>query len=269
MTNPSATDSPESFQPRRRYPWGKLFLLYATVIAGEIMIVPIARYAGPKLSHQTEQIAVFSLLGLFAILPLGLAAVPRLGIPGTPILDRWMRREPTPGALRSTMLRGLVLMLVCFAAASVMLPFRWDFLVDHSGRVSPAFGLNALPIALLSAVGAGFEEEILYRLGLLSMITWIVARVTGASGRVSERWGVLWAAIIVQAYVFGLMHQALGLTGTVGGFSLVGALVDPRTMVALVLGYAALRYGLETAIATHVFYDVSIFVVAVLLPFVH
>lgn len=259
---------PDTDVPPRRYPWGKLALLYATVIAGEIMIVPIARYAGPKLSHQTEQIALLSLLALFAILPLGLAAVPRLGIPGTPLLDRWMRREPTPGALRSTMLRGFVLMLVCFAAASAMLPFRWDFLVDHSPHVSPAFSLSTLPIALLSAVGAGFEEEILYRLGLLSVIVWIVARVTRTSGDVSGRWGTLWVAIIAQAYVFGLMHQALGLTGTVGGFSLVGALVDPRTMVALVLGYATLSYGLETAIATHIFYDASIFVIATLLPFV-
>ncbi len=252
-----------------RYPWLKLAILYAAVVGGQLMVVPVALYAGPSVSIRTARITLFALLGLLATVPASLAVLPALGLPGTPMLDRLLKRESLRGELGPAFIRAMLLAIASFAVAMPMLPLRWRLLgTPHLGTASRAFTIHALGMTALSAAGAGIQEEIVFRLGLLTILVWIFARAARARAPVANHRVILWLANLAQAYVFGLMHQALGLTGSIGGFSMLGAAVDPRTMVALVLGYGALSYGIETAIIAHVLFDESIFLIVTLLPLV-
>ncbi len=260
---------PEAAPRRPRYPWLKLAILVAATAAGQAMLIPIVRYAGPHVSARDSQIALAIMLILLASLPIGLAVIPGLGLPGTVLLDRLLRRETVREKIRPLLRRAAVLAIVSFAVSLPMLPLRLRTIgAPDKAQMSRVLALPALGLTILSGVGAGLQEEIMFRLGLLSVFIWILARAARIRGPVMNRTAIIWIANLAQAYLFGLMHQALALTGSVGSFSTLGALVDPRTVVGIVFGYAAIRYGLETAIATHVLFDESIFIIATVAPLV-
>ncbi len=257
----------EAAPPRRRYPRLKLAILIGAIVAGQAMVIPVARYAGPRVSTRDAQIALVVVSILLATVPLSLAVIPDLGLPGAVLLDRMLGRQTVRGKIRPLLVRAVVLALVSFAVSFPILPLRLRVVGGpDQARLSRVLAPRALGLTMLSGVGAGLQEEIMFRLGLLSVFIWILARTARIRGPVTDRRAILWIANLAQAYLFGLMHQALALTGSVGNFSMLGALVDPRTVVAIVFGYAAIRYGLETAIATHVLFDESIFVAATLWP---
>jgi hypothetical protein len=254
---------------RPRYPWLKLAILYAAIVAGQLMVIPVGIKAGPRVSPQDLRIALLVALILFATVPLSVAAIPGLGLPGTPLLDRLLRREALGGTMAKSAVRAAILTGISFAVAIPILALRSHMPGLRGGRgngLSPAFTPGVLGLAMLSGLGAGIQEEILFRLGLLTVLVWVLARAARIRGPVTSRTAILWIANLAQAYVFGLMHQALGLTGSIGKFSALGAAIDPRTAIALVFGYGAIRYGVETAAIAHILFDESIFLVVAIIP---
>jgi hypothetical protein len=262
-----STPHAQAVRARRRYPWLKLAILIGTIVAGQAMVIPVARYAGPQVSTRDAQIALAVVSILLATVPLSLIVIPGLGLPGTVLLDRMLKGETVREKIRPLFVRAVALAIVSFAVSFPMLPLRLRIVgAPDRAQMSRVLAPGALGLTMLSGLGAGLQEEIMFRLGLLTVFIWILARGARVRGPVTDRRAILWIANLAQAYLFGLMHQALALTGSVGNFSMLGALVDPRTVIAVVFGYAAIRYGLETAIATHVLFDESIFVLATLWP---
>jgi membrane protease YdiL (CAAX protease family) len=170
---------------------------------------------------------------------------------------------------------------VCVAAAvsiigtriaqSVVIWFLWSPAlastvppeIKDAGR--KAFELfKAHPIA----VGVGFPiiEEIHFRLFLMTILVWLITKITRSpAGRLGAAgW---WTAIAIQAMAFGAMHAATGEGTLWWEPRILQMILEPRLVAGIVLGYVYWRRGLEASILTHIVADFS--VLCYLALFVH
>ena len=243
--------------PRRRdseqLRLAKLGTLFALALAGQFITRWIAGRYVAHLGAPAQNVSVAVDLVLLACVPVGFFVAPRLALPGTPLLDRVLCRDSFARELNRAIYRSLVLALMMLAASLAVAT------IPHARM--PVEGTETpipLPLALVLAIAAAFREEIEFRLGLLTVLGWLIERF-------SDRKSLsLWIANFVQAIAFGAIHQIAGFTGRTGSLSLTSVMLEPRTISGVVLGFAYVRFGLETAIMTHAINDASVFALAAL-----
>src|SRR5207244_8185742 len=98
---------------------------------------------------------------------------------------------------------------------------------------------------LLASLYGGIDEEILLRLGVMTLLVWLIWRITRRHGRPGP--GVIWTANVLAAVLFGLGH----LPATAAVLPLT-ALVIVRAIVlnglaGVVFGWLYWRRGLLVA----------------------
>jgi membrane protease YdiL (CAAX protease family) len=122
-------------------------------------------------------------------------------------------------------------------------------------------------VAQLGGVGAGLSEEIGYRLGIMTVLVWAIARIWR---RARPTPAVVWSAIGLSALLFGLLHlgqAGAGAAGTAAGAATV-ILTTGGTGVAF--GWVYWRRGLLVAIVAHMIVDcLGAALAPVLVPLVH
>ena len=240
----------------------KLALLVALALGGQFVARWIAgRYVVGLSSRAQDASLMFEWLVL-ACVPLGWFAAPTLSISPTPLLDRWMRREPAGSEFNRALYRSLVLVAISLGAGMLLLMF--PHLHTQSGDAT----LNTpipLPYAMLLAVVAPFREEVEFRLGLLTLLAWILFQLMRPALGARTR-PALAIANLMQAMLFGALHQLAGFTGRTATLSLVGVMLEPRTLSGVVFGYGYIRYGLEVAIMTHMMFDGAISAAGAIFP---
>jgi membrane protease YdiL (CAAX protease family) len=248
---PELRDSPQSRI-------AKLGILIALALGGQLFARWIADSYVTNLSPSAQSASVAFDLILLACVPFGFFLTPSLSLPGTPLLDRWMHREHALGEFNRTLYRSLVLALISLTAALAvaMIPHH----VVHTANTDPPV---PVPLDVLLAVAAALREEVEFRLGLLSVLAWLINQASRALSADRKSMS-LWTANFLQAMVFGALHQLAGFTGRTSTMSLASVILEPRTIGGLFLGYAYVRYGLECAIMMHAFGDASIFALATL-----
>jgi membrane protease YdiL (CAAX protease family) len=116
---------------------------------------------------------------------------------------------------------------------------------------------------LLASLYGGINEEILLRLGLMTLLVWLAARLTRSAGQPGP--GVMWTANILAALFFGLGHlpataAVLPLTPIV----VVRAIVL-NGLAGVVFGWLYWRRGILTAMASHFCADLVLHVLTPLL----
>ncbi|MCA9835274.1 MAG: CPBP family intramembrane metalloprotease [Trueperaceae bacterium] len=126
----------------------------------------------------------------------------------------------------------------------------------------PAKQATDLTISLwkraLASIYGGITEELLLRLFLMTLVVWLVAKVT-RSGVAIPAW-VFWFGIISTAILFGLGH----LPATAGIWPLT-AIVITRAIVlngvlGLAFGFLYWKAGLEYAMLAHFLADIVLHV---------
>ena len=169
-----------------------------------------------------------------AVVVLGFAAASRC---------RWLPTRTTAERLRFMLLAltlGTALGLANLAANWVIAAMHPTFralLGDRMTTMEPLVGLVASPLV----------EEILVRLFLLSVIAWIVWRLT-------NRRGLAFAiALFASALVFAALHldRPMPQDSLLANYYRV-ALLTKYTLAGLPLGWVFWRWGLPYAIACHV-----------------
>lgn len=210
-----------------------------------------------------------------SLVPLALTLIPRLGLPGAPIVAAKISGEKLHVSIRNFLkitmgyailapvVGGCVLGLVVVpilllhpGGSSLKLPMS-PILTAAPGRIA-AFGV-------LVAVTAAISEEIQFRLVLFALAAW-VARLfsrddSGAPGR-----GAMWCATFVQGYAFGMIHL-VPVAGAMFHSKIVlllAGLVMPQTWEGVVFGRLYLRRGLEASMLAHATMDAALFVIAAL-----
>jgi len=102
---------------------------------------------------------------------------------------------------------------------------------------------------LVGSLGAGIFEELVFRLGLMSLLVWMWLRATAAFRLPQALGGVL--AVVVSAVLFSLHHH-LREDFDRGVFLF-------RTMAGVLLGFLFWFRGFGVCVYTHAIYDVYYF----------
>ena len=116
----------------------------------------------------------------------------------------------------------------------------------------------AKPFYILVAFSAGISEEIMFRLGLMSLLIAIIQFINKVDNPTNK---MVWAGIIISALFFGLMHLPLSknfveLTPFSIGVTMVGNLITGSTF-----GWIFWKRGLLVAIISHIAFDLVFHVI--------
>ena len=142
-------------------------------------------------------------------------------------------------ALESTILAVVMLFTVGLATTSVL-----------PNQVGPMGGYHmGFLDKLVMAAGAGFHEELVFRVGLFGGLTWLFKRAPRLAG---------WRAPVLAATLAAMAFSAVHYVGALGdSFTLASFIFRFFSGIYLTLVY---RYrGFGVAVYTHTIYDLGIF----------
>ena len=173
---------------------------------------------------------------------------------GAPVLARIFSKKPVnklinwKSILSSVFLATLValLLLGLFELQSEFYP------------ISSKISRPSKPFYALVSFSAGISEEIMFRLGLMSLLIAIIQFINKVDNPTNK---MVWAGIIISALFFGLMHLPLSknfveLTPFSIGVTMVGNLITGSTF-----GWIFWKRGLLVAIISHIAFDLVFHVI--------
>ena len=189
---------------------------------------------------------------------LGLSLGSRIGL-GAPLLTVLLMRSP--GALRQVasvtalaagigLLIGLFLWLLRLATA------------DFQPPELPNLGHRGVTGGILVSISAAIGEEVWLRLGVMTVLSWILVRAIGQHDLTPR---IAWTAIVVSALAFGAIHlPQLAAAGAATSVGITGTMLG-NTLVGIACGWLFWKHGIISAIAAHFAIDVILHVMPALL----
>lgn len=112
---------------------------------------------------------------------------------------------------------------------------------------------SSLAASLVSSLGAGIFEELVFRLGLMTALVWLALRVVRAWSM--PRWFAGAFAVVASALVFSWFHHLCGEPWDRGRFLY-------RTAAGVLLGLLMWGRGFGVCVYTHAVYDVCYYLTA-------
>jgi len=256
---------------KRKFSWKMLLIVLAMVFVACLMKVPLAIANGyADQSQLWPEITLYIVLTNFIIygLPGGIGLLPanRVGL-GLPFIEGWVNKKPLKGEIGKVVIIAVVAACVLTAIGiGVRYLTMPAILAEFEARGIPISALGELTKApwwtlLLAGVSAGITEEVGFRLGLLTILIWIVGWIwhdeTGRTKPIG-----FWLTNLLVAFLFGAFHlfnlSALGLPLMAG---LVIRAILGNGLLALAFGWLYWTYGLECAIIAHSTLDVLLYVI--------
>ncbi|AFH59399.1 CPBP family intramembrane glutamic endopeptidase [Paenibacillus caseinilyticus] len=176
-----------------------------------------------------------------------------------PHLRAWVSRTPQPPVSRSWMAIGIAgsligCLLIALLDAYVFTPAIEAPQADPIPR--PAWWQG-----LLSMFYGGITEELLLRLFAMTLIVWLLSKITGRTGaRIPS--GYFWCAILLSTLLFGIGHlpAAAGLYGALNAV-IVARILILNGLLGIWFGYLYWKKGLEYAMVSHMSADLCLHVV--------
>ena len=257
---------------KKTFNWKIFFILLAASIVGVVAVLPYTLDLQSTALSELELPIPFWLLitlqviqnaVMFAVvILLGLLAANRVGL-GLPILESKLRGEPIGQQIKAILLPSVLLGI--FGSVLVIALDVWLFsplLTAELGDKAAALSLSSQPAAwkgLLASFYGGINEELLLRLGLMSIFVWI-GRFVSKTGDGRPTLAVLWIANILAAVLFGLGH--LPATATLIPITplVVARAIALNGIVGVAAGYLYYKHGLEAAMLSHFTADIVLHV---------
>jgi len=174
---------------------------------------------------------------------------------GAPIIARFFSKKPISTLINwKAILSSIVLaiMVALFLLALFELQKALYPIVSKIARPDKSF------YALVS-FSAGISEEIIFRLGLMSLIITSIQFVKKVDDPSNK---MVWTGILMSAIFFGLIHLPLAknfaeLTAFTIGVTMIGNLITGSTF-----GWIFWKRGLLVAIISHIAFDIVFHVIA-------
>lgn len=267
----------------RPFRWRLFFIVWAACIFGIVAVLPYTlALQGESLAQAELPMPLPALLAIqvaqsavmFAIAAgVGLLLASKIGL-GLPFLEGWLDGTPIWEKLPRVALLaaglGVIVTVLVLVLDSTLFASTMKDVIEQSGiDTSSQAGSEALQPAwwkgFLASFYGGIAEEVLLRLGLLTLLAW-VGRFINKTPEGRPTLVVLWTANILAAVLFGLGHlpaaAAMGIPLTA---MFVLRTVVLNGLIGLAAGWLYWTRGLEAAIISHFSADI---VLHVLLPLI-
>jgi membrane protease YdiL (CAAX protease family) len=244
-----------------RFDWKLFAVLLLMALLGVAAVIPysLSLQGLEEIPLPTWLILLLTLLQnalLFAVvIGLGLWLGGKIGL-GAPHLQRLLGGHP--GAW--PMLREKFPLSMGMGLAAALIIILLDGLL-FSPLSPPALRATAAPPAwqgLLASLYGGISEELLMRLGLMTVLMWTFTRV---AGHPEPNAGAAWSAILIAALLFGVGH--LPATAAIAPLTRI---VIARALIlngigGLAFGWLYWRQGLLPAMVAHFSADILLHVI--------
>jgi hypothetical protein len=251
--------------------------LFALSVCGAVLVLPYvaaleanALAAAAQRAHvEVWQALIVSVAQSVVLLGVavfaGLWASRQLGL-RTPLFTALYSDAPAPDKTLQTLLLAFGLGVATAIVIAAVDRFVFQNFASVSLLIERAQAGAIHPVrwrGFLASFYGAFDEEILMRLGLLSLLALLFRTIArwGGSDATALPARVFWAANIVTALAFGLGH----LPATAAIAPLTGALIVRAVVLngaaGLVFGWLYRRFGLEWAMASHFGADLVLHVV--------
>ena len=254
--------------------WKLATTLWLASLAGAVLVLPYVltlqqaalAAAAARTQMSVVQLLVIStaqtaVLLLIAVLA-GLWASRRLGLE-IPLVSAWLTRQPLPRDAGRTLLWAFAIGLAVGGVLILLDTLVFAHMPSVAGLVKSTPGGGTGPGAwqgLLASFYGGIDEEILLRLGLMSVLA-LALRAVWRRRDADLPSGIFWIANILAALLFGLGH----LPATAALVPLTAAVVLRAIVLngvaGIVFGVLFRRYGLEWAMLSHFGADIVLHVI--------
>lgn len=262
MANRENDSRPESTEPVPAVPFQSIPVLLPIVFALTIAAQLVSLAFGREATSQPLAVILLPSLVFLTVLTipsiaLGIGMGRQIGL-GVPDIAAIVSRRP--GSFRS-LLRHKV-----SAAGLGLLLGGALFLIRMINESQlppelPALGHRGVAGGLAVSLGAAVAEEVWFRLGLMTLLVWIAARIRGDDG---ARPIVVWPIIVITSVAFGMAHlPQLTSYGAASPFAIATTIVG-NTAVGILYGWCYWRYSLVAAITAHFSVDLVLHVLPAL-----
>ena len=202
--------------------------------------------------------AVALLLLSTPLAAIGLLLGRRIGL-GAPLLTALLMRSP--GVLKQV---ARVIAQATGIGLSIGL-FLWLLRLVSSDFLPPDLpdlGHRGVTGGLLVSISAAIGEEVWLRLGVMTILAWILARAQGHHDLTPR---IAWIAIAASALAFGAIHlPQLTAAGAATSIGIIATMLG-NTLVGIACGWLFWKHGIISAIAAHFATDVVLHVFPALL----
>lgn len=262
---------------KKPFNWKIFFILVAASIVGVVAAIPYSlAVQGTALSELNAPIPTWLLLALqvlqnaflFAvIILLGLLAANRVGLE-LPVLEAWLQGKPVGQKIKSFWLLSVGIgiagsVIIILLDSLVFMPQLAAELGDAAADLNADALQPAAWKGFLASFYGGINEELMLRLGLMSILVWI-GRFFSKTDDGRPTLAVLWGASILAAVLFGLGH----LPATAALFPITPLVIlraiTLNGLLGIAFGYLYFKHGLEAAILSHFTADIILHVLLAL-----
>jgi Type II CAAX prenyl endopeptidase Rce1-like len=278
MASTSAQESAQANASKARAPGSMrgasrraFVVLVVGGLVGAVAVLPYALALNPPRLAPVGPPLVLLLIASVAqtgVLVAGAAALglwlgPRVGL-GAPLLVNWLSGEPAAAPrLRAMVVPSALAGIV--TGAAVLLLDVFVFAPRLPSEVGAGGAQTTTPTwwyGLLASLYGGLDEEILLRLGLMTLLVWLGARLTGAP---RPPGAVYWTSNVLGAILFGLGHLPATAALVPVTPLVVARALALNGIAGIVFGWLYWRQGLLAAIVAHFAADLILHVIAPIL----
>ena len=257
-------------ESQNKFNWKVFLTLWLVSVVAALAVLPYAltlqRSALEKMTATVPLGVILTVQFLQTVILFGVATsvglllAKRIGL-GAPLLEGFFAGEKVSGRIRIFLLPA-----VLFGVVGGLAIFGLDKFVFMPALKTELMQVGAGAIhttrwqGFLASFYGGIDEEILLRLFFMSLLAWLGKFISHtADGRPTV--GILWAANILAAVLFGLGHlPATAALMTITPLVVVRAIVL-NGFLGIGFGYFFSKYGLESAMLSHFTADIILHVV--------
>ncbi len=173
----------------------------------------------------------------------------------------WARALVSRTSLPPVPKRTLILAIVTGAAIAILI-----LLLDKGFQTFMPLPTQAMVPSvdlwkrLLACFYGGIAEELLLRLGLMTVILWLLWKAVRQTQRLPTAW-MVWIAIVLAAILFGVGHLPAAASVWPLNSVVVVRVIALNALGGIAFGYLYWRRGLEHAMLAHFVADILLHVV--------
>ncbi len=252
-TDKSVSESTQTARPSQPILL-QLVVLFCVTIAAQLVSLAYGRI---NVNERFASIVLPSLVFLSIItIPsiwLGIALGRQIGL-GTPLLAELLSRKQ--GWIRKAGRDASLACILGVVVGGLLLLIR-QLSAPYLPPEIPAYGHRGVLGGLAVSFGAAVAEEVWFRLGLMTLMVWCVARLLKEQ---KPRPFIVWTIIVLTSVSFGLAHLPQLISYGAGSPFAIGGTVIGNSVVGTLYGWCYWRRSLFAAMIAHFSVDIVIHV---------